>query len=53
LATSIQHKREITKRCNEMDQQTTLTLKDLDTDLFKLSIHAMILPPGSSLESQS
>ena len=46
LATSIQHKREITKRCNEMDQQTTLTLKDLDTDLFKLSIHAMILPPG-------
>ncbi|KAI2504939.1 hypothetical protein MHU86_9468 [Fragilaria crotonensis] len=46
LATSIQHKREITKRCDEMDQQTTLTLKDLDMDLFKLSIHAMILPPG-------
>ena len=46
LITSIQQKHQISKRCQEMDQQTTLTLKDMDMDLFKLSIHTMILPPG-------
>ena len=46
LITSIQHRRETFKRCHEMDQKTTLALKDMDMDLFKLSIHTMILPPG-------